>query len=583
MKKSLSAILVLVLGLTTALPVLADSADAARSGTKAAAGSTADTPVDVNTEAVYLAGNPEDVAVVILHTNDAHTNYQNNIGYDGLSLYKKELESQYDSVLLVDAGDTIQGTAIGTVSKGSAPVQMMNHLGYDLAVPGNHEFDFGFDVLDDCAKQLNCGYVCANFCTSDGKPVYDPWRIIESGGLKIGFVGAVIPDTFTRSAIKDIKNEAGEPMYDFMADETGDRLSENLQKYIDEVRANGADYVILVSHLGNNKKIAGVYASDLIVAKLTGLDAVIDAHSCEVYSITTPDKDGKMIPLAQAGANMKELGTLTIFKDGRLEERLIDTVPAFSKVPYETVVRGDIERNVDPEMKKFTDDIKASYEPVLNRKIGELSVDLIKMYQSKDPSRAEENGLCDLVADAFRGIGDAQIGFINAGTVRSNLYKGAVTYQHIVDILPFCNTVVKAKVTGQMILDALEFGVSFLPIRDGAFPQTSGMTYTINPEIPTSVKMDELKQFISVDGERRISDVRIGDEALDPGKSYTIAMTQFLLTGGNGYTMFDGAEILTDTKLADNEVIAKYIEENLNGKIPDMYEKPLGRINWKTN
>ena len=97
------------------------------------------------------------------------------------------------------------------------------------------------------------------------------------------------------------------------------------------------------------------------------------------------------------------------------------------------------------------------------------------------------------------------------------------------------------------------------------------------------MKMDELKQFISVDGERRISDVRIGDEALDPGKSYTIAMTQFLLTGGNGYTMFDGAEILTDTKLADNEVIAKYIEENLNGKIPDMYEKPLGRINWKTN
>ena len=546
MRRRLSAILVLVLGITAAVPVLADSADAVQS-TEPAAVSAADTPVDVNTEAVYLAGNPEDVAVVILHTNDAHTYYQNNIGYDGLALYKKELESQYDNVLLVDAGDTIQGTSIGTVSKGSAPVEMMNHLGYDLAVPGNHEFDFGFEVLDDCAKQLNCGYVCANFCTSDGKPVFEPWRIIESGGLKIGFVGAIIPDTFTRSAIKDIKNEAGEPVYDFMADETGDRLSENLQKYIDEVRANGADYVILVSHLGNNKKIAGVYASDLIVAKLTGLDAVIDAHSCEVYSITTPDKDGKMIPLAQAGANMKELGTLTIFKDGRLEERLIDTVPAFSKVPYET------------------------------------SVDLIKMYQSKDPSRAEENGLCDLVADAFRGIGDAQIGFINAGTVRSNLYKGDVTYQHIVDILPFCNTVVKAKVTGQMILDALEFGVSFLPIRDGAFPQTSGMTYTINPEIPTSVKMDELKQFISVDGERRISDVRIGDEALDPGKSYTIAMTQFLLTGGNGYTMFDGAEILTDTKLADNEVTAKYIEENLNGKIPDMYEKPLGRINWKTN
>ena len=138
MRRSLSAILVLVLGITAAVPVLADSADAVQS-TEPAAVSAADTPVDVNTEAVYLAGNPEDVAVVILHTNDAHTYYQNNIGYDGLALYKKELESQYDNVLLVDAGDTIQGTSIGTVSKGSAPVEMMNHLGYDLAVPGNHD------------------------------------------------------------------------------------------------------------------------------------------------------------------------------------------------------------------------------------------------------------------------------------------------------------------------------------------------------------------------------------------------------------------------------------------------------------
>jgi 2',3'-cyclic-nucleotide 2'-phosphodiesterase (5'-nucleotidase family) len=141
---------------------------------------------------------------------------------------------------------------------------------------------------------------------------------------------------------------------------------------------------------------------------------------------------------------------------------------------------------------------------------------------------------------------------------------------------------VTARVTGQMILDALEFGCSFLPKRDGGFPQTSGMTYTINQEIPTSVKMDERKQFISVDGERRVSDVKIGDEDLDPNGSYTIAITQYLLTGGNGFTMFDGAEILTDPRLADNEVVVKYIEENLKGKIPDMYEKPLGRIKWKT-
>ena len=604
MNKRISTIFVLVLVLSILMPVQAYSADTSQSAVDsvistatdsvnntAADSSTESTthsesvsatdPADIaKTNAAYLAGNPEEVAVVILYTNDAHTYYQSNIGYDGLALYKKELESQYDNVLLVDAGDAIQGTSIGSISKGIALIDMMNHLGYDLAIPGNHEFDFGFEVLDDCAEKLDCGYVCANFCTSDGKTVFEPWRIIESGGLKIGFVGAVIPDTFTRSAIKDILNEVGEPMYDFLADETGDRLSKNLQEQIDKARENGADYVILVSHLGNNESVSAVYASDKIVAKLTGLNAVIDAHTHEVYNTTTPDKDGNMIPLSQAGAYMKGIGTLTIYKDGRLEARVIDTVPAFSEIPYETVVRGDVERNVDPDMKKFMEDIVAPYQPLLNRKIGELSVDLIKV-EEVDYSRTGENGLCDFVADAFRSVGNTQIGLTIAGAVRTNLYAGDITYQDIVDILPFCNNVVTARVTGQMILDALEFGVSFLPNGDGGFPQISGITFTINKEIPTSVKMDEKRQFISIGGERRISDVKIGDEDLDPNGSYTITVTQYLLTGGNGYTMFNDAKILTDLRLADNEVVTKYIEDNLNGKIPDIYEKALGRIKWK--
>lgn len=178
-------------------------------------------------ETAYPAGDPDEVACVILHTNDVHVGLQDNIGYDGLALYKKEVEAQYDNVLLVDAGDAIQGAAIGAISKGSEIIKIMNRLGYDLAVPGNHEFDFGFDVLDDCAEELTCGYTCANFCTTDGEPVFDPWRILEAGDLKIGFVGTVTPDTYTRSAIKDIVNEVGEPMYDFLADETGDRLARN--------------------------------------------------------------------------------------------------------------------------------------------------------------------------------------------------------------------------------------------------------------------------------------------------------------------------------------------------------------------
>lgn len=229
-------------------------------------------------------GDAEQVAAVILHTNDAHVAFEDNIGYDGLAPYKKELEAVYDHVLLIDAGDAIQGAPIGSVSKGAEIIRMMNRLGYDLAVPGNHEFDYGLEALDDCAEALDCGYTCANFCVTGGEPVFQPWRILEAGDLKIGFVGAVTPDAYTKSTIKDILNEAGEPMYDFLADETGQRLCIGLQKAIDETRQAGADYVILVSHLGNNDSITEQFRTDAVVGKLRGLDLIIDGHSHETYN-----------------------------------------------------------------------------------------------------------------------------------------------------------------------------------------------------------------------------------------------------------------------------------------------------------
>ena len=539
---------------------------------------------DLVIDTEYPAGNPEDVAAVILHTNDVHVGYQDNIGYDGLALYKKELEARYDHVLLVDAGDAIQGAALGAVSKGEEIIKMMNYVGYDLAVPGNHEFDFGFDVLDDCSEQLSCGYTCANFCTADGEPVFQPWRILEAGDVKIGFVGVVTPETFTKSAIKEIVNEAGEPMYDFLADETGDRLSEALQKRIDEVRDNGADYVILDSHLGSDQKSDSIYTCNAIVEKLTGLDAVIDGHSHEVYNTQIPDRQGNMIPFAQTGTKLSMIGQLVIYRDGHLEETLVETVPPGDGSDAESATRKNVERNVDPVTKAFLDGITDSYLPVMERKIGQLSVDLIKTDGTTDFSRVEENGLCELVADAFRVIADSSQGaLIAAGTVRKNLEAGEITYQDIVDMMPYCNELVKARVSGQMILDALEFGVSFLPQGVGGFPQVSEITFCIDQDMESSVKIDEKKQFVSVEGARRVSDVTIGGKELDPDGSYTLAITLYLLTGGDGYTMFKDAEIISDTMLADYEAVVQYIEYNLDGVIPEFYENPLGRIQWKTS
>jgi len=565
MKKSLKSVLLVVLCLSLAACSFAYAeATAADQGAQA-----------------YPAGNPEDVAAVILHTNDVHVGFEDNIGYDGLALYRKELEELYDHVLLIDAGDAIQGAPIGAISKGAELIKMMNRLGYDLAVPGNHEFDFGFEALDDRAEELQCGYTCANFCVTDGEPVFKPWRILEAGDVKIGFVGVVAPDTFVKSSIKDILNEVGEPMYDFLADETGERLAAALQKSIDEVRKNGADYVILVSHLGNNDTITETFRCDPIVEKLSGLDMVIDAHSHEIYNRTVKDRTGKEIPIAQAGKKLEAIGQLVICKDGRLEESLVEEVPAPKNLDAEKVTRGKKERYVDPEMKAFIDGIVASYADTMERKIGTLSYDMIVRDEAGyDISRVEENGLCDFVTDAYRAIGGTQTALLTSGSVRNNLEAGDVTYNSILNILPYSNDVVTAKVTGQMILDALEFGVSKLPDISAGFPQVSGITFHVNKEIPSSVTVDEKNQFVSVDGERRVTDVKIGEEALDPEKEYTLTGTSYVLNGGDGYSMFKDATILTMTMLPDNEVVMKYLEENLNGVIPDNYQEASGRLIW---
>jgi 2',3'-cyclic-nucleotide 2'-phosphodiesterase (5'-nucleotidase family) len=565
MKKRISVIVTVILLLSVMTAAFASSAE--ESAAEAVS--------------VFPAGSPDEVAAVILHTNDVHAGYADYIGYDGLVLYKKELEALYHNVLLVDAGDAVQGTVIGSLSKGTEIIGMMNRAGYDLAIPGNHEFDFGFDALEECSELLSCGYICANFCTADGEPVFRPWRILEAGDLKIGFVAVVTPDTFTRSMIRNVVNEVGEPMYDFLADDTGDRLCGALQKSIDEVRANGADYVILIAHLGSDTNASSIYSSNAVVGKLTGLDMVIDSHTHEVYNRQIPDREGRMIPIAQAGEKLKAFGQLTIYRDGHLEETLVDQVPSVSGIPSELVQRKKTDRYVDPEMKAFLDDITASYEPLLERKIGYNPADLVVWDGVRDYNRGEENGLCDLVADSQRALTGAQAAVIHAGSVRNNLNAGEVTCKDVLNTLPYFNEIVKVSVSGQMILDALEFSVSFLPQRVGGFLQVSGISYSADLDLESSVQKDEKNQFICVDGNYRVHNVKIAGRDLDPKAEYTLSTNMFLLTGGDGYTMFKEADILETMPLSDNEMLMKYIEDNLGGMIPEKYGKPLGRIQWR--
>ena len=524
--------------------------------------------------------------IAILFTNDVHSYYDKDIGYDGLVLLKKELQQQYEYVILVDAGDAVQGAPLGSLSKGKEPIHIMNEAGYDIAILGNHEFDYGMDVLDDLAEQLDCGYICCNFCTPDGMTVYEPYRILTCKDTQVAFVSVDTPTAFSKSGIHDLIDDQGNPMYDLKEDESGEPLYACIQDTIDEARDKGADYVILVAHLGQGGDAPQAYKSDVVISRLTGVDAVIDGHSHQVYNTTTQDAEGNEIPIVQTGCYFQNVGTMILQpdKDQAIITALYDEIPApedwMDGIEVVTVTRGDQERYVDAEMHQFLEDVTASYADIMNRRIGDVSFDML--VQTEDDSRLSrhsENCLCNLVADAYREIGQSEIGMINAGSVRNDLPAGEITFNAILNVLPYSNDVVIAEVKGQTLLDALEFGCRKMPDPNSGFLQVSGLQYTVDLSVDSPVVTDEKENFLSIEGERRVSDVMVDGEPLDPEAVYTVTSTSYLITGGDNYTMFaEDAEVIEDTGKTDNIVLSEYIEQDLKGVIPDSYETTGERI-----
>ncbi|MBR2698312.1 MAG: bifunctional metallophosphatase/5'-nucleotidase [Clostridia bacterium] len=525
----------------------------------------------------------KDNAVAVLFTSDVHCYYDRDIGYDGLMLYKEELAQRYADVLLVDAGDAIQGAPLGAISGGEEPIRLMNAVGYDVATLGNHEFDYGFDVLDRLQEALSCGYIWANFCTADGVPVYAPYKIIESGGMRIAFIGADTPDTFSKTVIHDITDDTGVPMYDFKADASGEALYACLQGCIDEVRGQGADFAILIAHLGNGNDATEAFRSPEVIAHLTGLSAVIDAHSHQVCNTTAPDADGVQVPLVQTGSYFKNVGLMLLEPDGTISVDLVSEIPApeawMEGMDAVEVTRGDRSRWVDADTHRLMEVIAESYAPVMNRKVGALDDDLIVRDDSgADISRNHENGLCELVADAYRAISGADVSVINAGSVRNNLMAGEVTFNDVLNVLPYSNDILIARLSGQILLDMLEFGCRSMPAISPGFPQVSGLAFTVDIGTESSVETDENGDFVGVAGAYRVRDVTVGGLPLNPERQYTIATTSFLLGGGDHFKMLaDHAEIIGTTQMADNILLAEYIEVNLNGQIPSDYRQG-GRI-----
>ena len=518
--------------------------------------------------------------MIILHTNDVHCGITDNIGYDGLMLFKKELQTKYEHVILVDAGDHIQGAAIGLLSYGSDIIKIMNELEYDASTIGNHEFDYKLEQLYKLREQFNHNYVNAHFCFRKNKTtVFEPYKIVEAGNKKIGFIGVLTPLTLTKTYLHTLVDEDGNYIYDFLTERQGLEFYEAIQKYINELREiEHVDYVIILSHLGLSAE-QEEYSSEALLRNIEGVDAIIDGHSHQVYSEIRKDKTGKNVIIAQVGTKLSNLGALTL-SNGTVKSEIISEVPIFQGYEYyKKVTRDGKDRYVDPDMKKFLEDLINSHEEEIKEFVGYTDFDMITIDDKAGTvSRNRENNLCDLVADSIRNYYYSDIGFLNSGGVRNNIYKGNITVGDILTILPFSNKVVQLTVPGRDILDTIEYGMKNLPNNSGKFLQVSGLKFKVYDNIPSPVKVDDFDNYVKIEGERRVFDVFVGNEKLDINKNYTVSLPDFMAEGGDGYTMFTNYKVTNDSQGFISDICKNYIQKELNRRIPDIYKTNQDRI-----
>lgn len=504
-----------------------------------------------------------DKEIVILHTNDMHCGVNDNLGLATVAQMKQNALQKTPYVALVDAGDAVQGAPIGKLSKGEAVINMLNAAGYDFAIPGNHEFDYGMERFWQLNKKLKSGYYSANFEDLRTKKLALPaYKMLQFGDTKVAFVGATTPGTLISSTPAFFQDGQGNYLYGFNEDETGRKLYKALQKSINAARENCADYVFLVGHLGLNGSIK-YWNSESVAANTRGVDAIIDGHSHErIQGKHVKNYVGKDVLITQTGTKLKTVGQIVIGTDGKITSTLIKA-DGGDNAKVQEVISREI----------------AKYEPLLQQPVGEALVQL----RSNDPKTGErlvrnnECSLANFVTDAFKKVLGCDVVLVNGGSIRNEIKQGVITYNDLLEAFPFGNMCAVIEVSGQQILEALEMGASHYPDEFGGFCQVAGMEYTINSKIPSTVQLDEKGNFYRIGGIYRVSDVRIGGKPLDINKKYTVGGTTYVLKdGGDGFVMFKGSKLLKDGEKSDVDAIMEYIQKQLDGKIGEQYNNPYG-------
>ena len=539
-----------------------------RSFIKAAGAATALTAVSVGAPAAFAEetncffGDKADVT--ILYTNDVHTYIDNKSPkptYAAIAALKKSIEDTGRDVLLVDAGDHIQGTAYGSMDDGATIIELMNEAGYDLATPGNHEFDYGMARAKAVIREADFPYVSCNWVDlRTGFNVLPSVKFFFVGGRKIAFVGVTTPETFTKSTPAYFMNDAQTKyIYDILGGEDGQKLYDAVQKAIDKAEFWGADTIIGLGHLGVDPS-SSPWTSEEVIAHTHGFTAFIDGHSHTVMANKqVTDASGKAVTLTQTGSYFKNIGKMAVGADGTITTELINT--------YE---------GLDAAVAATASNWISAVDDMLGE---EIAVGDTKFYIN-DPAtgkrriRSGETNLGDFVADGiytyFNEIEElhCDVAIMNGGGIRTDVEAGPWSFKTCKTVSPFGNVACLMSVTGQQIQDALEFGARFAGAEgkeNGGFLQVAGARYTIHPMIPNTVQTNDKNVWTGSAATPRVSNVEIYDKTtgtykpLDPNATYALAGMNYTLRNlGDGFAMFDGATLIKDYVSEDYLVMSSY-------------------------
>ena len=539
-----------------------------RSFIKAAGAATALTAVSVGAPAAFAEetncffGDKADVT--ILYTNDVHTYIDNKSPkptYAAIAALKKSIEDTGRDVLLVDAGDHIQGTAYGSMDDGATIIELMNEAGYDLATPGNHEFDYGMARAKTVLREADFPYVSCNWVDlRTGFNVLPSVKFFFVGGRKIAFVGVTTPETFTKSTPAYFMNDAQTKyIYDILGGEDGQKLYDAVQKAIDKAEFWGADTIIGLGHLGVDPS-SSPWTSEEVIAHTHGFTAFIDGHSHTVMANKqVTDASGKAVTLTQTGSYFKNIGKMTVGADGTITTELIDT--------YE---------GLDAAVAATASNWISAVDDMLGE---EIAVGDTKFYIN-DPAtgkrriRSGETNLGDFVADGiytyFNEIEElhCDVAIMNGGGIRTDVEAGPWSFKTCKTVSPFGNVACLMSVTGQQIQDALEFGARFAGAEgkeNGGFLQVAGARYTVHTGTPNTVQTDDKNVWTGSAATPRVSNVEIYDKTtgtykpLDPNATYALAGMNYTLRNlGDGFAMFDGATLIKDYVSEDYLVMSSY-------------------------